>query len=366
MGSLRLVAIAWGLAYVCFGCAAPSAPAAAAPTVGVALPSPTAAPAQPTIASPSAVPPSANPVTIKIAQAPGVGNAPAYLADARGYFAEQGLKAEFVRVVNSTELQQLVSTGDTNIGLGGLSAAFFNGLNRGLDIRLLAGNYQTPPDGNSQLPIVARKTAVEAGEIKTIADLKGRKVAVNGTGAGTEYSLDQALRSGGLTIADVDLTVLGYPEMVSALSSGVIDAAIILEPIASKAVSGGAGVKLLSQYGAGTQNSVLMANYQWARTNPDQARRVLVAFLKGAADTQNGQWRTPDSIAILQKYTNSESADLLASGTPSWPTDGRLNDVLKQEQFFRDRGYVAYTDPLTRDKIEDPTFLAAALTSLGH
>ena len=143
-------------------CSSPAAPAptSAPPTAGGLADKP----------APSAS--SAAAATVRIAQAPGVGNAPAYLADAHGYFREQGIKAEFVRVGSSPELQQLVSTGDAEIGFGGLSAAFFNGLARDLDMRIIAGNYQTDPEGNSQLPIVARRASVDSGEIKTIADLK--------------------------------------------------------------------------------------------------------------------------------------------------------------------------------------------------
>lgn len=337
-----------------------SAPAGASPSAAAAA-SPVAVPA----ASPAAA---ADLVTVKIAQAPGVGNAPAYLADARGYFGEQGIRAEFVRVGSSPELQQLVSNGDVQIGFGGLSAAFFNGLARDLDMRIIAGNYQTDPEGHSQLPIVARKASVDSGEIKTVADLKGKKVAVNGTGAGTEYELDLALRTGGITINDVDLTTLGYPEMVAALANGGIEGAIILEPTASKAVSSGAGVKLVPQYGPNGQNSVMLGNYRWAQANRDLLRRTLIAWLKGVADVQNGGWRSDANIAILEQYTGASAADLLASGLPYWPPDGEVNtpDVLKQEQFFRERGYITYPSPLAEDRLEDLSFLQAARQSLGR
>ncbi len=375
------VAVLLALGVACSSPAAPVPPTPAAAPATSAAPAAQPSPAASASASPSVAPavspvavPSASPVaagsltTVKIAQAPGVGNSPAYLADAKGYFREQGIQAEFVRVGSSPELQQLVSTGDAQIGFGGLSAAFFNGLARDLDMRIIAGNYQTDPEGDSQLPIVARKASVDSGAIKTVADLKGKKVAVNGKGAGTEYELDLALRTGGITINDVDLTTLGYPEMVAGLANGGIEGAIILEPTASKAVSSGAGVKLVPKYGAGTQNAVMLGNYKWAQANRDLMRRTLVAWLKGVADVQNGGWRSDANIALLQPYTDASAADLLASGVPYWPADGQVNtaDLMKQEQFFRDRGYITYPSPLPEDKLEDLSFLQAARQSLGR
>jgi hypothetical protein len=41
-------------------------------------------------------------------------------------------------------------------------------------------------------------------------------------------------------------------------------------------------------------------------------------------------------------------------------------DVLKQEQFFRERGYITYQSPLAEDRLEDLSFLQAARQSLGR
>jgi ABC-type nitrate/sulfonate/bicarbonate transport system substrate-binding protein len=142
----------------------------------------------------------------------------------------------------------------------------------------------------------------------------------------------------------------------------------VLEPTASKAVSSGAGVKLVSQCGPNAQNAVMLGNYRWAQANRDLLRRTLVAWLKEVADVQNGGWRSDANIAILEQYTGASGADLLASGLPHWPPDGAINtpDVLKQEQFFRERGYITYSSPLAEDKLEDLSFLQAARQSLGR
>ena len=48
------------------------------------------------------------------------------------------------------------------------------------------------------------KAACESGAITSVADLEGKKVSVNARGA-TEYWLDQALATAGLSLDDIDL-----------------------------------------------------------------------------------------------------------------------------------------------------------------
>ena len=49
-------------------------------------------------------------------------------------------------------------------------------------------------------------------------------------GAAVEWMLDQVLRRDGLTIKDVQVKIMPFPDMVPALESGAVDAAILTEP----------------------------------------------------------------------------------------------------------------------------------------
>ena len=79
-----------------------------------------------------------------------------------------------------------------------------------------------------------RKEDYDAGRLTGPADLRGKRVAVNGKGVYGEFVADRALRQGGLTLDDADMVVLGFPDMVAALAGGSIDAIMPTEPWVSQ------------------------------------------------------------------------------------------------------------------------------------
>ena len=74
-------------------------------------------------------------------------------------------------------------------------------------------------------------TGADRDDIQSAADLEGKRVAVNGIGAAIEYWVDQALVQEGLSIEDVELTAMRFPDMPAALANGSLDAAVITEPL---------------------------------------------------------------------------------------------------------------------------------------
>ncbi len=51
-------------------------------------------------------------------------DAPLFIADAKGYFAEQGLKVKFVRFDSAAKMIPSLSSGDVDVGSGATSAGF--------------------------------------------------------------------------------------------------------------------------------------------------------------------------------------------------------------------------------------------------
>ena len=63
--------------------------------------------------------------------------------------------------------------------------------------------------------------------IKTVADLKGKKVAVGASGSGAEANARQILEAYGITYDDIDAQYLSFSEAASALKDGNVDAAFL-------------------------------------------------------------------------------------------------------------------------------------------
>src|SRR5579872_6879907 len=158
-----------------------------------------------------------------------VATAPAMIAADKGYFRQLGLAPENMEFRGSADAVSALATGALDVDLGGVTAGFFNAVARGLDARIVAP-LSIQPAAPGTTPLVARKDLWDQGLIRSAADLKGRKVAVNAPGNGVEYKLTVILQGAQLTLKDVDLTRIGFPEMMVALRNGAIDAAVLAQP----------------------------------------------------------------------------------------------------------------------------------------
>lgn len=179
-----------------------------------------ALPTSGTIASPGA----GNLTRVVVGYVPVLIYSPLILAKEKGYFAEYGLDVQLEPLPGGSDMVVLTANGDFDIGVGGAGPAYFNAADRGINLKIVAPlHFERDPNAT---PLVVSKRRFDSGELTTVEDLKGKKVTVNARGA-TEYWLDTALRSAGLTIEDVDLQALPFPDVEAALDSGAIVGAML-------------------------------------------------------------------------------------------------------------------------------------------
>jgi len=86
------------------------------------------------------------------------------------------------------------------------------------DIRGLASLY----DETVQL------VALQDSGIKTVADLKGKRVSVGAAGSGVELNARQVLEAAGLSYADIKVQYLSFAESASNLKDGILTLPSIL------------------------------------------------------------------------------------------------------------------------------------------
>ncbi|MGC4190826.1 MAG: ABC transporter substrate-binding protein [Thermomicrobiales bacterium] len=285
--------------------------------------------------------------------------APIYVALEKGYYADEGLDVELQSFTNGTDITTLTATNKLNVGLTGVGPAYWNGVSQGLPLTIIApGHSEGSPVAS---PLMISKKACEDGSIKRVADLKGKKVSVNAPGA-TELWLEKALETGGLTIADVDLQYLTFPDAVTALDSGALDAAIVGEPVATQAEQTGLAVRLLSDFPVqGIWPTMVFGNSDWLKANPEAATGFVKAYLRASADL-NANFNDPLNLAIINKYTNVPADLIAASVKPIYSEDGTIEiDSLNQLQtFFGDRGLLDYDTPIDPSTMIDTQYVDKA------
>ena len=85
-------------------------------------------------------------------------------------------------------------------------------------------------------PETCQAVTLDSSGIKTIADLKGKKVAVGAAGSGVEANARQIMEAYGVTYNDIQPQYLSFAEAASALKDGNIDAAFLTAGYPTSAV----------------------------------------------------------------------------------------------------------------------------------
>ncbi|HMH54380.1 MAG TPA: ABC transporter substrate-binding protein [Candidatus Acidoferrum sp.] len=284
------------------------------------------------------------------------------------YLIPGGINAQLVRLPGGAEITTQVATGQLQVGGAGMGAAGFNAIAAKLPIEFIAPLHF----GYFEDYFTVRKAAW-GKEIKRIADLRGRPVALNTRGAAVEWMLDQVLRRDGLTIKDVTVRIMPFPDMVPALESGAIDAAILTEPFPTLAEEKGVAVRPLARPEGAKAVPITAAfwNAEWAKANGDLAHKVMLGYLKAARDlaADGGKgWGEDRNIDVIVKYTQAKKEVIKKARPhvidPNLEVDPSTLDSM--QKLNAELGYLKYTDFLSGDKLFTLTYRDRALKELGR
>ena len=162
--------------------------------------------------------------TVKVGTLNNLSNASIYIGKETGIFEKYGVDLEFVSFKGAQPMTIAVQTGEVDVGSSAFTAGLFNLLKEGdSPIRIVADGTQERKGYHSSALIV-RSELYDSG-VKTIEDLKGKKVGITQNGASVHYMLGKSLETAGLSFNDVELTSLGsLGNIAAALESGQIDA----------------------------------------------------------------------------------------------------------------------------------------------
>lgn len=297
-----------------------------------------------------------------------------FIAEKRGYFKDEGIEVTFTPFDSAAKMIAPLGVGQLDVGGGAPSSALYNAVARGVNVKIVADKGSTPP-GHGFQPLMVRKDLIDSGKVKTPADLKGLKIASGATGISTSVTLNEALKRGGLTIKDVTVVNMGYPQHVVALQNGAVDASLTVEPSATLAVSKGAAVRFLGddEIYPHHQLAVVIYGGDFIKTRPEIARKFMRAYIRAVRDYNNalkgGKLAGPGAeaiIAILTEYTLVKDPAIYRSivvhGTNP---DGRMNGASLQKdfEFFREQGLLEGT--VSVEQAVDHSFVEAALKELG-
>ena len=315
----------------------------------------------------------ADKVTIGMVNA--VSDGTLFIAQDKDYFKAEGIEAEFVEFDTGAKMVAPMGAGQLDVGGGAASAGLYNAVDRGITIKLVA-DKATNVKGAPFQSFMVRKELLDSGKVKTLADMKGRKVAITGAGGSDASVLNEAMKSAGLTYDDVEKIYLGFPQHAPAFQNGAIDGSITTEPTTTNIVKLGAAGILVGNdsFYPNAQTATIMFSNDFAVKRKDVALRFMKAYLRAARDFNDalvgGKLQGPGAdalIAILAKHTVIKSPEVLRNMTMHGVNpDGKLNvDSMKKDlAFFKQTGDVSNAK-VSVDQVIDESFAAEAAKALG-
>jgi len=299
-------------------------------------------------------------------------DSPFFIADKRGYFKDEGLTVKFIRFDSAAKAMAPLGTGELAVASGATSAALYNAVRRGVPLKIVADKAKNPP-GFGFESLMIRKDLV--GTIKTLADFKGRKIAISAAGNSEDFLVDYALRKAGMTIHDVEPVYLGFPQHIAAFTNGGIDVSLTVEPSISSILKADKAVRFLGvdEFYPQFETAVIFYSEKFIKERAEDARKFMRAYLRGARDYNDAldgdRLTAPaaaDVIPILTEYSFIKNPDVYKAMRSHYVDPDGTNNVasLKEVwQFFKNEKMI--DGSVTVDEVVDPSFAKWAAEQLG-
>jgi NitT/TauT family transport system substrate-binding protein len=353
------------------GASRPATPSTAAPTAAAP-----AAPAVAAAASPAASPTAPPQVTVRFAGQPSaISDAGIILAQERGYFAEQGIVSEREVMQAAPQALPPLATGQLEMAAFAPNAALLNALGRGIAVKLVADKGREGP-GFAFQSLVLRPQLMESGAMQSLADLRGRRIALPSIGSTLTATLAAGLAPYGLTMEDLQIETMTFPDMVPAVANGSVDGAVLIEPITTDALGRGAVALWRPVWELYPEQAVAVIMYgpNMTERDPDLGRRWMLAYLRGVRLYNDAYARNDpavraavtETLAAATRVAPGLVEQIAAAGRlPGLEPNGRMNaDALRDAgEYWRQSGTL--TSDITMDQLLDNRFTDYAVQQLG-
>lgn len=238
--------------------------------------------------------------------------APYVTARDKGYFRREGLEPRFIFLNSGVASKALVSHG---IDFNTLGSPTINAAIAGMPIRSVFAN-----GSRTDMYLIA------SGEIRSLEDLKGKKVGTGGFGGLADVGARRFLNSKGVDARDVTFLALGASGVrMAAVLSGAVSAAPLSPPhdyLAKKA-----GLKVLGYFGDAFPSYMGGVGIQLDALSNRAAvvKGFVKAALKGLKFVHAHRTETIDIMMRHMKTQNREMVEAMYdSSAPSFTRDGLI------------------------------------------
>ncbi|HWL05710.1 MAG TPA: ABC transporter substrate-binding protein [Xanthobacteraceae bacterium] len=305
--------------------------------------------------------------TVKVGMVRSITSGSTLIAIERGYYKEVGINVEWENLDTSATALASLAQNQFQVVMGGISAGFFNALDKNLPVAMAISRASTPIGHKLMLRPDLKDT------VKSAKDLKGRVIASNGPGSISTYEIGKMLEPYGLTLNDVDVKVFPFTQYNLAFKNKAVDAALAIPPWTSQLEKDGFAIPFISADDtvkpAPLAISVEFFNTEWAKNNPDVARRYYLATLRGVRDycqAYHGGAIRKEFTDVLIKTGTERRPEMLNEYT--WPARDPYGEMfpeslLDMQKWYVENKFINKAFPIER--LYDASFTKYAKEKLG-
>lgn len=260
-----------------------------------------------------------------------------YSAKEKGYFQQEGLDVEVILMSGALGIRALIA-GDVDASTVGGSS--LPPILRGAPLRMIFVSFDKPTHWLYAKP-----------DIRTVKDLKGRKVAVDGLGGTLESLLRWVLKKNGLDAGrDVPILAVGPPpSRFAALTSGAIDATLFTFPLNFRAEEAGFHelVNFVKQDIASLTGSIVIRE----SSDTGLVEKLVRGAVKGHLYARNNRSGTIPILARTLKIKEDEATRIYDAAQPAMVADGSINEETQRRVIDETRKSLGMKESVSADKV---------------
>jgi NitT/TauT family transport system substrate-binding protein len=278
--------------------------------------------------------------------------APIAMGIYKGEFAKENLDVK-LQILPPADSLPLLAQGGIDVLASTSSAAFFNALGQGFEIRNVMGQGWNRPENQSGVWLR------DDMELKDMAGV--RMGSAVGLGSAANLPLRNALREVGVKLTDLNWTTVAVPDAVTALKNGALDATTILDPFWLDVAKDPNFHLVAPVVAPGGDNGGI---YYGKRLLADRA--IGVAFARAYIRTINtyltGDYKKDPQILADEAAAMGTDVDAIQdipSWVPNWDVVPEVSTQL--QEMFMEAGVLQYQDIIPSDEVVDRSFTSEAV-----
>ena len=222
-----------------------------------------------------------------------------FVAKDGGNYQKYGLDIELIFIGAGSKMTAAILAGDIKIAqVGGVAPV--SARLRGADLKIVAVAFN-----RLALSLIAQK------DIRSVADFRGKRVAVTRFGSNTDLGIRYVLKTHGL-LADKDVAILQFgdvPSAFAALQAGAVQGCMLSYPTTAAAKKAGFRELVdISDSSLEYASSNIVVTDRYLQTQRDTIRRFLMGYIEGLHRFKTDE---PFAKRVMGKYLRINDATVL-------------------------------------------------------